>query len=183
MAAASATLHLNTISRHKNGATRVNVGKLHGGSGRNIVADYAYMELETRGQTNELDAYMQENAKRILQASADLYDVTLEIEEVGRAINAECDPEWQEIVSHACKDSETIIEVKHNLPLGASEDVTYMIERVQSEGGKATFMVFASPLPAGHHHPSFDYEEKALSAGVEAIIRTVEYIGKEETPV
>ncbi|RNF39584.1 amidohydrolase [Planococcus salinus] len=176
LAASSAMLHLNTIPRHKDGATRVNVGKMHGGSGRNIVADYAYMELETRGATNELDRYMQEHAKRILQASADLYDVQMTIEEMGQAISAESDPEWHDIVVEACRGSETIIEVKRNLPLGASEDVTYMMDRVQEQGGKATFMIFASPLPAGHHHPYFDYEEKSISAGVEAITRTVDYL-------
>ena len=180
LAAASATIHLNTIPRHKDGATRINVGKLQGGSGRNIIADYAYMELETRGASNELDAYMQEHARRILQASADLHDVQISIEEVGQAINAECDPDWYDIVKEACRDSDVISEIKKDLPLGASEDVTYMMERVQAKGGKATFMIFASPLPAGHHHPSFDFEEKSLLAGVEAMIRSVEYLVKKQ---
>lgn len=179
LAAASATMHLHGISRHKDGATRVNVGTLHAGSGRNIIADRALMEIETRGETNELDEYMQENAVRILQASAAMFDVELEIEHMGKAISAEADLEFAEIVERACAASKRLNIVPH-LPIGASEDVTYMIERVRERGGKATFMIFASPLPAGHHHPRFDYEEQALTAGLETLIRTTDHLLKED---
>ncbi|EIM05964.1 indole-3-acetyl-L-aspartic acid hydrolase [Planococcus antarcticus DSM 14505] len=177
LAAASATLHLHSISRHKDGATRINVGTLHAGAGRNIIAEKALMEIETRGETNELDAYMQENAERILQASADLYDVELELEHMGKAISTSADLEFAGVVERACASSKSLNIVPH-LAIGASEDVTYMIERVRERGGKATFMIFASPLPAGHHHPSFDYEEQALMAGLETLIRTTDYLLK-----
>ncbi|MBU9674411.1 amidohydrolase [Planococcus sp. CP5-4] len=179
LAAASATLHLHSISRHKDGATRVNVGTLYAGSGRNIIADRALMEIETRGETNELDEYMQENALRILKASAAMFDVELEIEHMGKAISAHADLEFADIVERSCAASKHLNIVPH-LPIGASEDVTYMMERVRERGGKATFMIFTSPLPAGHHHPRFDYEERALSAGVETLIRTTDYLLKED---
>ncbi|ALS73968.1 peptidase M20 [Planococcus rifietoensis] len=178
LAAASATMHLHGISRHKDGATRINVGTLHAGSGRNIIADRALMEIETRGETNDLDEYMQENALRILQASAAMFDVELEIEHMGKAISADADLEFAAIVERACTASKRLNIVPH-LPIGASEDVTYMIERVRERGGKATFMIFASPLPAGHHHPRFDYEEQALTAGLETLIRTTDHLLKE----
>ncbi|MFP3357377.1 amidohydrolase [Planococcus sp. SIMBA_143] len=178
LAAASATMHLHGISRHKDGATRVNVGTLHAGSGRNIIADRALMEIETRGETNELDEYMQENALRILQASAAMFDVELEIEHMGKAISADADLEFAAIVERACAASK--LNIVPYLPIGASEDVTYMIERVRERGGKATFMIFASPLPAGHHHPRFDYEEQALTAGLETLIRTTDHLLKED---
>ncbi|MGM0897971.1 MAG: amidohydrolase [Bacillota bacterium] len=179
LAAASAALHLHAIPRHKDGATRVNVGTMHAGTGRNIIAENAVMEIETRGETNELDAYMAENAQRILQSSASLYDVELTLEHMGKAITTEADSSFCEIVEHACAPSRTL-KVVPQLPLGASEDVTYMMERVKQRGGKATFMVFASPMPAGHHNRRFDYEEKALSAGLEAMIRTTVYLLKED---
>ncbi|MFC4712166.1 amidohydrolase [Planococcus dechangensis] len=178
LAAASATLHLHSISRHKDGATRVNVGTLHAGSGRNIIAEAARMEIETRGETNELNAYMEQHALRILQASALLYDVELELTHMGKAITAEADLEFGAIIEQACASSESL-KIVPQLPIGASEDVTYMIERVRDKGGQATFMIFASPLTAGHHHPLFDYEEKALLAGLETLIRTTDYLLKE----
>lgn len=177
LAAASATLHLYSIARHKDGATRVNVGTLHAGAGRNIIAEKALMEIETRGETNKLDAYMQGNAERILQASAALYDVELELEHMGKTISTSADHDFAKIVEQACASSK-ILNIVPYLEIGASEDVTYMMERVRERGGKATFMIFASPLPAGHHHPSFDYEEQALMAGLETLIRTTDYLLK-----
>ena len=41
LAAAAAALNIHAISRHSKGASRVNVGELHAGSGRNIVPDHA----------------------------------------------------------------------------------------------------------------------------------------------
>ncbi|MEK6267562.1 MAG: amidohydrolase [Planococcus sp. (in: firmicutes)] len=179
LAAASAALHLHSIANHKDGITRINVGTLHAGAGRNVIADKALMEIETRGETNNLDAYMQENATRILQASAALYDVELELEHMGRSVSTAADHDFAKVVERACASSTSLKIVPH-LEVGASEDVTYMIERVREQGGKATFMIFASPLPAGHHHPCFDYEEQALLAGLETIIRTTDYLLKED---
>ena len=41
LAAASAVMNLNAIPRHGDGATRINVGTLHAGSGRNVIPDEA----------------------------------------------------------------------------------------------------------------------------------------------
>ncbi|WP_246943311.1 amidohydrolase [Bacillus pinisoli] len=171
LAAAAASLHLNGITRHADGATRVNVGKLEAGTGRNIIADFAKMEIETRGETTALSDYMREEALRILKATPILYDVKEEIDIVGFAPSAECDSEWVDIVQKACHSSERIKNVLPVLPLGASEDVTFMIDHVQQKGGSATYLVFASPLPAGHHHPCFDFDEKVIPTAVEALGR------------
>lgn len=173
LAAAAASLHLNGITRHADGATRVNVGKLEAGTGRNIIADYARMEIETRGETTALSDYMREEAFRILKATPGLYDVKEEIEVVGFAPSAECNEEWLEIIQKACNSSERIRNVIPVLPLGASEDVTFMIDHVQQKGGLATYLVFASPLPAGHHHPKFDFDETVIPTAVEALARVL----------
>lgn len=178
LAGASAALHLHGIARHKDGATRVNVGTFQAGTGRNIIADQALMEIETRGETNVLDEYMQENALRILKASAAMHGVELEVEHMGRAVSADADLEFAKTVERACATSQ--LNIVPHLPIGASEDVTYMMERVRKRGGQATFMIFASPMPAGHHHPRFDYEEQALSAGLETLIRTTQHLLKED---
>ena len=70
LAAANAALNLYAISRHKAGATRVNVGRLYAGTGRNVIPDKAVMAIETRGDTSELDQYMYGRAMQVLQGSA-----------------------------------------------------------------------------------------------------------------
>ncbi|WP_209121295.1 amidohydrolase [Alkalihalobacillus sp. BA299] len=173
LAAASATTHLQAITRHGQGATRVNVGLLKAGSGRNIISDNGYMELETRGETTELNEFMVEETKRILQATAQLHNVTVEIDIVGQGISAECDSMWVDRLEQSCESSSTIKNVISSMRIGGSEDVTYMIERVQQRGGKATYMIFGTPLANGHHHPQFDYDEEVLPIAVETFGRLI----------
>jgi aminobenzoyl-glutamate utilization protein A len=173
LAAAAAALHLHAIPRHSAGVTRVNVGKIAAGSGRNIIADQGKIELETRGETTELNQYMVKEAKRIILSVAQLYDVQANIEIVGEGIGGACDEEWISMVQEACASSQKIKRIIPHLEMGGSEDVTYMLNRVQQHGGKATYMVFGTPLSHGHHHPQFDYEEEVLEIAVEALVRTV----------
>jgi len=55
LAAAQAAISLNTIPRHSKGSSRINVGVLNAGTGRNVVPDIAAIKLETRGATTEID--------------------------------------------------------------------------------------------------------------------------------
>jgi aminobenzoyl-glutamate utilization protein A len=173
MAAAAASLHLYTIPRHSDGATRVNVGKLQAGTGRNIIADEAHLEVETRGETTPINQYMMKEARRILQASGDLYGVETKIDVVGETLEAECDQEWIQWLTEVADESPYLSEVFDALPLKASEDVTYMINEVQEKGGSTTFMVFGTGLKNGHHHHEFDFEEGVLQVAVDAFARLI----------
>jgi aminobenzoyl-glutamate utilization protein A len=176
LAAAAASLHLHGISRHSDGATRINVGKLVAGNGRNIIADTGRIELETRGETTELNQYMVKEAKRIIQSVADLYHVQAELEVVGEGIGAESDQLWISLVEKACEPSKNIKRIIPHIEAGGSEDATYMMNRVQDKGGKATYMVFGTPLASGHHHPQFDYDEDVLGIAVETLGRLITHL-------
>ncbi|MBE1555805.1 amidohydrolase [Sporosarcina limicola] len=175
LSAASAAIHLNGITRHSGGATRINVGMLNAGSGRNIVADKASMIIETRGATTKLNDYMRNEAERIIQASALLFNTTAHIEEAGYAQSATCDAEWIEWGSEALQGSCYVNTILPETALGASEDATAYINDVQSQGGKATYIIIASPLKAPHHHPEFDYDEKVLPVAVSTFTRLLSY--------
>lgn len=55
LAACSATLAMHTACQDSRGAARLNVGTISGGTGRNVVADRAVLQLETRGETTEIE--------------------------------------------------------------------------------------------------------------------------------
>lgn len=173
LAAATAALQLHAIPRHGDGETRINVGTLDAGTGRNVVPDHATMQLETRGATEELDAYVAEEARRIIEASARMHGVESEVEVVGRGMSAVCDEEWKGMVSAACEGARYVGRVTPEASIGGSEDATIMMRRVQERGGKATYMIFGSPLAAGHHNPSFDWEEEVLLVAVETMTRVI----------
>lgn len=73
----------------------------------------------------------------------------------------------------ACEGETYVREVLPEASIGGSEDATVMMGRVQERGGKATYMIFGSPLAAGHHNPAFDWDEDALLVGVEALTQTI----------
>ena len=177
LASATASLQLSAIPRHSEGATRINIGKLEAGSGRNVIPDLAKMQIETRGQTTSLNEdYMVGEATRIIKASAAMYNVKEEIEIVGSAPTASCNQEWITIMKESCKDSHFVTKVIDELPLGASEDATFMMNRVQEKGGLATYLVFGSPLKEGHHHQAFDFDENVLKVALETIALTLNNI-------
>lgn len=58
MCAAATCMSLGSLPGHSQGITRVQIGKLISGVGRNIVAPHAYMQLEVRGESTEINDYM-----------------------------------------------------------------------------------------------------------------------------
>ena len=83
LAACAATLNLHAISRSGKGDTRITVGKLIGGEGRNVIPPKAKIFLETRGVSSDLDDYMRTEACRIIKAAAEMWGCTYDMEIVG----------------------------------------------------------------------------------------------------
>ncbi|KHF39159.1 amidohydrolase [Halalkalibacter okhensis] len=173
LAAAACTLELNGITRHGEGATRINVGKIVAGAGRNIVGDHAFMEMETRGSTTEINRYMVKEAIRKIEATALSYDVKQTTDIVGEGISAHSDQEWIEVVKQVSQGSRFVNKVLDEATIGASEDVAYMIERVQQKGGSASFFLYGTPLANGHHHKAFDFDEGVLPAAVNLLMNII----------
>ncbi|MEG0216011.1 MAG: amidohydrolase, partial [Hungatella sp.] len=65
VAAANAVLNLTAIPRHSEGISRINIGKICGGTGRNVIPDETMMQIEVRGETTEINHYMEEAARRV----------------------------------------------------------------------------------------------------------------------
>ncbi|KGP74112.1 amidohydrolase [Pontibacillus yanchengensis] len=172
LAAATASTQLYTIPRHSEGASRVNVGKLEAGNGRNIISDTGYLELETRGVTGTINDYMLQEAKRIIHASASMYNVEATIEFVGESEGIVCDEDM--LASIPPEEDSYINQILPSAKVSGSEDASFMINEVQAHGGKATYMLFGTALPFNHHHPSFDFEEDALSVALETYIHLLQ---------
>ena len=64
LAAAQAAISLSTISRHSQGSSRINVGVLNAGTGRNVVPDIASMKIETRGGNTVINEFMVKEANQ-----------------------------------------------------------------------------------------------------------------------
>ena len=67
--------------------TRVNVGQLHAGEGRNIVPSHAWMEVEVRGETGEINRDLTAEALTRAQGAAMSFGVECRKRIVGEAID------------------------------------------------------------------------------------------------
>ena len=162
LAAAQAAISLNTIPRNSKGSSRINVGVLNAGTGRNVVPDIAAIKLETRGATTEIDEYMVTEAKRILNACAAMYDVKVKITMAGAAPACFADNELGHEVAELIEEKCHYDEVVEYVDMGGSEDCGYFMERVQQHGGRALYMMYGTKIAAGHHNSHFDFNEDCL---------------------
>ncbi|MDS9471481.1 amidohydrolase [Sporosarcina pasteurii] len=181
LAAASAALNMHAVSRHSSGDSRVNVGELHAGSGRNIVANHATMKVETRGETSEVNDYMKEQIENIVDGAARMYDVEQTIELAGEAISCKCSEQLAKELAqianqHSFIENVTLLSEDN----AGSEDATYFLNAVQERGGQATYCIFGTDLAAGHHHEKFDIDEDTLLPAVEILFETACKFGKVE---
>jgi aminobenzoyl-glutamate utilization protein A len=173
LAAATAVLNLHAIPRHREGATRINVGRLAAGTGRNVVPAQAHLVIETRGATSELNDYVYGYAVRILEAAASMHDCTLAIRAMGGARSADSDVELAERVVKVAGELGGF-PLRPPDPVGGSEDYTYMMARVQERGGQATNIGIGADLGGwGHHTAEFDFDERALKRAVILLTSTV----------
>ena len=166
LAAATAVLNLHAMPRHKDGASRINVGKLVAGTGRNVICPSAHLVVETRGATSEVNAFMYDYAVRVLESAAFMHGCALEVRAMGGAQSGSSDAE---LAGRVGKLAEGLGGFSPRPPDagGGSEDFTYMMERVQQHGGQATSIGIGADLGGwGHHTADFDFDERALELAI-----------------
>lgn len=173
LAAAQAALALHSIAPHSEGASRVNVGVMQAGSGRNVVPASALLKVETRGESEAINQYVFDRAQSVIAGAAALYGVSAETHLMGAATSSAPSPAW---VNYLREQAEQVTGVLHAIdkvkaPAG-SEDATLMMARVQQNGGLASYMVFGTDLSAGHHNEKFDFDEEIMNVAVETLART-----------
>jgi aminobenzoyl-glutamate utilization protein A len=179
LAAASAVLNLHSIPRHSLGQSRVNVGVLQAGSGRNIIPASAHLKVETRGETTEINEYILENAINIIKGSAVMHDVDVHYEIVGEAKTSDSSARLKTYIEEVAKEVEEVRSIRSESPNAAgSEDATYMMDRVKKNGGLASYVIFGTTLAAGHHNEKFDIQEDSMVMAVKTLSKLVMHMDR-----
>ncbi|MEN6414138.1 MAG: amidohydrolase [Veillonellales bacterium] len=166
LAAAAAALNLHAIPRHSEGISRINVGIMQAGTGRNVIAPNAVIKLETRGATSRINQFMADEASRIIHSAAAMYGVDVATKEVGGAAGCNSSSALAEKLVKLAKEATIFDEIVPECHFGASEDCSYFMERVQEHGGQAAYILVGADLAAGHHDSLFDFDEQALSKAI-----------------
>ena len=176
MALATATQNLYAIPRHDDGPTRINVGRVEGGTASNVIAAEANLVGEVRGQTTELKDYMFDHARRIVENAAEMHDCEVSFEPGGEAPSATSDDVLRELVADVAGETDGIDSILERDELGGSEDATYLMQEVQDNGGVATYVGVGTDHPGGHHTAYFDVDERSLGIGVDIVSETIRRI-------
>ena len=168
VAAACAVMALQAIPRHSGGQSRINVGTLHAGTGRNVIADTAVLQLEVRGETTEINQYMAQSAAAACNGAAIMQGCTCEMIKVGEAEgqHSDCDFIARIATLVRTKLPDLTVSSVENAQNWGSEDISIMMNRVQSTGGKATYMRVMTPVASAQHTVAFDFDERVLTKSI-----------------
>lgn len=177
LAAAQAALGLHALPRHHAGRTRVNVGALQAGAGRNVIADKAKLVGELRGDDDAIVDYLIARARAVVDGAAIAHGVAATLQLVGRTTVADSDAVLAQSIVDAVQGVPGLSADAHPYPAYGSEDATYLMQRVQANGGDAVYCVVGSDLAADHHTPRFDIDETVLEPAIGALAKAVLALG------
>jgi aminobenzoyl-glutamate utilization protein A len=178
-ALATAVENLYGIARHEAGGTRVNAGKITGGTAANIVPEYAHIEGEVRGETTELMEYMKDRAREVVEGAAAVHDCEVEFETGPEAPGGESDDAIVDVVAAVAGETGGVETVTRSDHLGGSEDATYLMKKVQDAGGLAAYVCVGTDHPGGHHTATFDVDERSLPIGVDVLAGAIQRIARD----
>ena len=171
-AAAVAIQNAYGIARHRDGATRVNVGRIEGGSASNVIAEEVTIDAEVRGETTALMTYARTELERILYAAAELHDCDVTPHVISESPCVDSHPALQEVVGNVAWGVDGVEHVIPSEEFGVSEDGTYLMQQVQDAGGLASYVLVGTDHPTSHHTPTFDIDEESLAIGVNILSET-----------
>lgn len=157
------------ISRHGKGMSRINVGVIKAGEGRNVIPTYGELQVEVRGEDEEINSFMCEQVKRMAEGAAHSFELKLETEVMGEAVDLVNDRELVNVLADVVAQNPALTCIQQR-SFGGSEDATILAKRVQNHGGKSLYFVVGADLKAGHHQSKFDFDEKQLVTSTELYI-------------
>ena len=159
LAACAAVMSIQGLPRHSGGDSRVSIGRIEAGEGRNVVAAHGRLELEVRGATKEVNDFLTDEVHRIVHGMAEVYGVKGKVVKTGESCRYVCDPEAVAILEDVAKALPDKTKATVFTTERGSEDCAVLAERVRSLGGKAGFFCFGT-RHKGHHRPDFDVEDE-----------------------
>ena len=177
MAAATCALSIQAIPRHGQGATRVAVGTLQAGEGRNVTPVHAKMQVEVRGETSEINAYMVDKVAHAVEGAAIIQEVEGWWEKAGEATNLVSSPEACEVLEKVTEEMPDVKVVRFHKVAG-SEDCCTLVRRAQAHGAKGAFFLYGCNQN-GHHRAEFEIQDTvSLPIALRVLVGTVSKLNK-----
>ena len=165
VATASIVLNLQSIvARNVSPAemTVISVGSIHGGTTFNVIPDSVTLQLSVRNLNADVQDFVEERIKRLIQSQAESYGATAEIDYI-RAYpilhNSQKETEFAKKVAIDCYGEEKIIP---NFPaMTGSEDFAFFSQQLPSSYlfvGNGTDEVHGCSV----HNPHYDFNDQLI---------------------
>ena len=174
LAACTAALNLHAIAPHEEGLCRVNVGILNAGVVANTIAPNAFMSVDYRGQTRTIADYARKRVFDILDGAAKAYDMEYTYVDFGEIPAAKSSDEIMEVVERAAKKVSWFEKVYFEGNVGGTDDASVMINKVQDNGGIATYVGIGCDTTQTLHNAEFDLDENSIPAAIEMLTYATE---------
>jgi amidohydrolase len=153
----------------------VTVGQFNAGTAKNIIADTASLAGTVRYFNPNLAEFFHHRIESIVAGICAAYGATYQLEYIKFYPPVINDEKITELVrSVATELVETPLGIVPECQTMGGEDMSFFLQEVP---GCYFFVGSANPdrsLAYPHHHPRFDFDEAALSTGVEMFVRCVE---------
>jgi amidohydrolase len=151
----------------------VTTGTFHaGGTAGNVIADTATFGGTVRFFDPEVGDFVAERFPKLVQSIAEAYRATANVDYRRQGHPVMNDPHMADLVREAAAEVVGAEHIKPGPPLMPSEDYSEFTRRVPS----CYYFVGTRNTEAGkiwgHHHPKFDFDERALSTAVEIMVGT-----------
>lgn len=177
-AASSAVLGLLGTARDARGRTTVNVGRITGGAGNNIIPEHAWLSGEVRSDVTEVCDDLFERAGATIAGAGDMWGVATEVKVTSRCPTFTADASLVDEVVAAADGVADVLDVQVTTEMNASDDLAVWALETQRQGGRATYTVVGCSSPASHHHPAFDVDERVLPIACDWLERIVRAGGR-----
>lgn len=178
LAACTAALNLHAIAPHEEGLCRVNVGVLNAGVVVNTIAPNAFMSIEYRGQTKTIAAYARKRVFDILDGAAKAHDMEYTYEDFGEIPAAQSSDAMMEVIERAAKKVPWFEKIYFEGSIGGTDDASVMMNKVQDNGGIATYVGIGCDTTQPLHNAEFDLDEDSIPATIEMLVHAVEELHK-----
>jgi len=153
----------------------VSVGELHAGTAMNVIADTAKLRATVRYFNPALGELIPKRVEQIIAGVCHSHGAKYELDYHRLYPPVINDDSIAKLVRSV---AETVVETPAGIvpecQTMGGEDMSFFLQEVP---GCYFFLGSANPakdLAYPHHHPRFDFDETALSAGVEMFVRCVE---------
>ncbi len=153
----------------------VTVGEFHAGTAKNIIADTAHLAGTVRYFNPNLAEFFHQRIEAIVAGICTGHNATYKLDYIKFYPPVINDEQMTELVRSVAMDLvETPLGIVPECQTMGGEDMSFFLQKVP---GCYFFVGSANParsLAYPHHHPRFDFDETALSTGVEMFVRCVE---------